>query len=1114
MIFEDIIYAGDFNAKHTSLSPPEHLQTNTNGRRFKRFLTENNMNILGPRQPTHLRGGRLDYFVCGGLREAGFDFRRLNFLISDHYAIECSVTIKVDSFIPHVRLKINIPVDFVAPFRAHMSKMFHGLDTCTLSGQDIYDIIASNTKNFHDNFLKKNPKNKVNFNSDWTNDPKLEEQELQIKEAFSEYEKNGNSSNLRNALVNLREYSELKKDVRMEHFEKFLQGINAKTSESKVWQGFNAVMGKFKSVRQTKNTPSISHSLLEQYSLTSTFSNLPQDIQVRLDELKFNRLMKIEIACAETHEADRFVNFISQFEIDLALSHGKSTAPGEDGITYQVIRLLNDDICDGINPIQLLFSAIYREGALPWQWKYSIIIPVPKAGSDKFRPISLTSCLCKVFERVILNRLNHTLSGKLSDNLFGFINGKSTNNCFLEYMAAEPNSGVTVFLDIQSAFDTANRTVILEHLASLGIKGELLQIIKDYLSDRYSKLYYKGYLTPEAKKFELGTPQGGVLSPFLFNILMDKLLKSITLPSNNCKIICYADDICIRTSTAPEMQNILDQLTNVTKDLGLVISIPKTKCQFSKPSNVQLSLNQEPVDICSQYRYLGIPVPLPRNYIKLLCERLSQRLRPLKVLANKIAGVNVTLCRMFYIAYVRSLIDYNALYLCTYNSHALKPLETLQNRAMRIILGCPPSTRVILMQTELSLPPITSYIYQIATLNGTKIAKSISHNSATQQTSAPSILRKLIKGSVSYDCKVHPKVFRVIANNARIHNVNLFSDNAAVVNLNPTERIKAKIHIPNLPNNSVTEVISRKSLWLESLDTVLKENFRNTCPLQIYTDGSLKTSTGRAGYGFVVYEGNDMSDIHTVSASLPKWTTNLESELTAIKCGIMYASGHKRSALVISDSRSALQSINSFQTEYKHLANEINKDLTKGRDDGLNIQFMWVPSHVGIVGNEKADALAKAGSNNASPSGETITINQFRSLLKNHIADEQNLRINAERPTSFSIKHYDSFRVIKHTYGKGKLYAGPCDRLAARIRLGYRHPWEVAYGKTGNGGSEFSKCVLCKQDNSNTLIHYISDCSKLRPFRPANKRFYELCTYFCKPENILPILSIYPGFKM
>ena len=77
LIFEDIIFAGDFNAKHESLSPPENKITTCNGRRFLQYTRDNNMNILGPRISTHLRGGRLDYIVSGGLPDAKYDFNIL-----------------------------------------------------------------------------------------------------------------------------------------------------------------------------------------------------------------------------------------------------------------------------------------------------------------------------------------------------------------------------------------------------------------------------------------------------------------------------------------------------------------------------------------------------------------------------------------------------------------------------------------------------------------------------------------------------------------------------------------------------------------------------------------------------------------------------------------------------------------------------------------------------------------------------------------------------------------------------------------------------------------------------------------------------------------------------
>ena len=138
------------------------------------------------------------------------------------------------------------------------------------------------------------------------------------------------------------------------------------------------------------------------------------------------------------------------------------------------------------------------------------------------RLISLT-----VLERIILNKIKYIIDDKLDKSLHGFMGGKSTRDCFGEYMKTEPYMNVTTFVDLKSAFDIANRSIILEHLASLGVDGKLLTWIRGYLSNRYSKVFYKGNITDNYRLFELGTPQGGVLSPFLFNILMDKLIKNL-----------------------------------------------------------------------------------------------------------------------------------------------------------------------------------------------------------------------------------------------------------------------------------------------------------------------------------------------------------------------------------------------------------------------------------------------------------------------------------------------------------------------------------------------------------------------------------------------------------
>ena len=649
----------------------------------------------------------------------------------------------------------------------------------------------------------------------------------------------------------------------------FLETINPHTSESKVWQKINALFGKTKSTSQSKDALTTALRLLKQYSLTSAYSNLPHDVRLRLEERKFDREMKIEIACAETHDANRFIDYIMQMEIDLALSHGKSTAPREDGITYEVIRHLNSNICNGINPIHFLFTTIYREGVLPWQWKHSLIIPVPKGETGKSRPISLTSCLCKLFERV-------SLHGKLSNNLYGFIRGKSTKTCFIEHMACGRTTGITVFLGIQAAFDTANPSVILEHLVDLGIKGQLLEIIRNYLSERCAKVYYKGYLTPNAKKFELGTPQGGVLSPSLFNILIDKLMKVITLPSPNCKIICYAED-------ATEMQIILDKISDKVNELGLVISVPKTKYYVSSAEDIQLMLNDKSVDRCNEFKYLGVPTPLPNNYVKVLCDRLSRRLRPLKTLANRIAGVNLKLCRTFYIAYVRSLVHYNSLQLATLSHSSLRPLETIQNRAMRIILDCPSSTRIVLMQKELNLPPIIDFIQQAATIAGVKVATTGNVNHVYEDGSC--ILKNMLTGDLAYDKTLHPKIFSIIVSNVRRQNVKLSVEDEVTTPTNPVEVISAKVNIPILPYDSQSNASIMKACWSDSLHTVLTCDFKNMSPLLIYTDGSRNSPNGQAGCGMVAYDNFGRNKIHEKNMVQPRWSTVYESEF-----GICFAS--------------------------------------------------------------------------------------------------------------------------------------------------------------------------------------------------------------------------------
>ena len=226
------------------------------------------------------------------------------------------------------------------------------------------------------------------------------------------------------------------------------------------------------------------------------------------------------------------------------------------------------------SPLLDLFNMSFKEGKLPDEWKAGLIYPLP-IGDQDYRPITLTSCMCKMMERIVLNRLLYKLGDLMSPNLFGFIGGKSTMDCVIKCLS-NPNINCRVFVDLKSAFDKANHDVILEELVHKGIKGRLLKWIGDYLCGRRSIVYFQGFESHEMN-FELGTPQGGVLSPMLFNILMNRIGRH-NFP-HGTQVLIYADDILVQCVNEQVLTQALAELESLCLYMGLVINGEKTKYQ-------------------------------------------------------------------------------------------------------------------------------------------------------------------------------------------------------------------------------------------------------------------------------------------------------------------------------------------------------------------------------------------------------------------------------------------------------------------------------------------------------------------------------------------------------
>ena len=238
-----------------------------------------------------------------------------------------------------------------------------------------------------------------------------------------------------------------------------------------------------------------------------------------------------------------------------------------------------------------------------------------------------------------------------------------------------------------------------------GVRGKLLEWVSDYLSERRAKVWFQGFESDE-KNLELGTPQGGVLSPLLFNVLMDKIARH-QFPAGT-QILVYADDILLQCANEEIMNNAIIELQDLCLYMGLVINESKTKYQSRVVCNRDFSLNGQKIEKVSSYKYLGMYISFHNTkneitYVKNIC---TARLKPLQVLANKGHGVGIPVLRTMYISTVRSIIDYAAPVLVHYSQKDLRPLEVVQNEAMRIVLGCPRTTRIEIMRMELNVPSI------------------------------------------------------------------------------------------------------------------------------------------------------------------------------------------------------------------------------------------------------------------------------------------------------------------------------------------------------------------------------------------------------------------------
>lgn len=655
-------------------------------------------------------------------------------------------------------------------------------------------------------------------------------------------------------------------------------------------------------------------------------------------------------------------------ELKKIISTRKNSAVGLDGASYQMFKRLPDSVL-------LLWLELYNkawsEGVYPEAWKQSCVVPIPKFGKNKndpgsYRPISLTSHPGKLMEGMVKARLEHFLESKNLLNPFqsGFRKGRSTLDQLarlvhdIQYAKNRGRSVLAIFLDLTSAFDLTWTRGILYKLKEYGITGDCFRYLSNFLTGR--KILVKvGDSLSDEHELTRGTPQGAILSPLLFNILINNL--PATLEGTGMVISQFADDSANWKSGAnlKKLQSCaqrgLDSIWGWAKNWGFKLSKTKTVGILFGNQNqhsLDVNLGGTPIKFECVVTFLGMLLDRKlsfRLHILKIKERCSRDMNLLRMLRGTDFGSDKNSLLTLYKSLIRPKIDYGAQIYSSAKPSILKILDTIQNQALKIVLRAICSTPAHLLEMEAGVTPL-------AIRRQEQCAKYW----ARAQTTRVSNPVNAIFGTGYYHRSKQegaPKPFGARVQDL-VEEFGLKDATVADFRPNPVEPwtlqqpdvcLKLSADFNKNENPNLIQAVSASFI-----DSKFAEH------LQIYTDGSKEPNSGKVSAAYVI-PSLKISNTQRLSNNLSIYT----AELTAIKNSLCWILENKNNKTAIfSDSLSALTSLKTNHSQSRpDILTEIIILYNQCLKNNLEVTLVWCPAHVGLSGNERADRAAKEGLN-------------------------------------------------------------------------------------------------------------------------------------------------------
>ncbi|EYC27241.1 hypothetical protein Y032_0009g600 [Ancylostoma ceylanicum] len=300
-----------------------------------------------------------------------------------------------------------------------------------------------------------------------------------------------------------------------------------------------------------------------------------------------------------------------------SLKNGKS--PGVDNITAEAMKAGGEVL---LRRLHSLISLVWQTEVIPATWKRALVVPIHEKGDSRecknYRGTSLLSIVGKVFMKIIQTRLQEHREQTSREEQAGFRPGRGCcDQIFVARQLMEERircgkRTVIVFIDFKSAFDCVHWPALWKSLEAEHVPWKIVRLLQATYNGSSSSVRIKNELSEEFP-IKTGVRQGDVISPQLFNIVVDAIMKKVFDGRSGVQYgdnqfltdLMFADDSAIFAETDTEATDIISSIAEVAESYGLRINGDKTKIMTTDGSEAKVYLEGVQLEQVQEFKYLG-----------------------------------------------------------------------------------------------------------------------------------------------------------------------------------------------------------------------------------------------------------------------------------------------------------------------------------------------------------------------------------------------------------------------------------------------------------------------------------------------------------------------------